>query len=117
MESVKAVKNAVSENAELAREYARKEIKQLKLTAFYRLSLFTVGAVKILSVGIFLTLAAFFVTFSAAFYLGNLLNSNALGFLIVATWYLVFGLICYLVRHKIERIIVRKLSKEYFDNE
>ena len=117
MESVKAFKNAVSENTELVQDYAKKEVEQLKLTAFYQFSSFTVGVAKILLVGIFLLLAAFFITLALAFFLGDLLGSVALGFLLVAAMHLILAFVGYLTRHRLERLIVAKLSKEYFDNE
>jgi len=117
MESIKAFKNAVSENTELVQDYAKKEVEQLKLTAFYQLSSYTVGAAKILLVGIFILLAAFFITLALAFFLGDLLGSVALGFLIVAAMHLILGFIGYLMRHRLERLIVAKLSKEYFEDE
>ena len=117
MESIKAFKNAVSENSELIQDYAKKEIEQVRLSAFYQISSYTVGAAKVLLIGIFVLLTAFFSTMALAFYLGDVFNSLALGFLTVAAGHLIIGFIVYLLRNRIERIIVRNLSKDYFDHE
>ncbi|MCK0161223.1 hypothetical protein [Allomuricauda sp. F6463D] len=88
---------------------------------FYRLQSFrsmmkgvTMAAQALVIYGItFLSLL--FLSFSAAFWIGDELESTAQGFLIVGGFYVLIVIVLFLARKLIERPLLKKFSKFYFD--
>lgn len=91
---------------------------------YYKLSLFRLivkiagGFVKVFVVGMALLLFFFFAAMAAAFGIGKVLESTALGFVCVGGIFLLIALLIYLLRgFIIDRLIISKLSDFYFDEE
>lgn len=81
------------------------KIAMALVTAFAQLLL--VGALGLLSL--------FVLAFAASFGLGQLLDNTFYGFLIVGAFILIVTIITYVLRKKINKPILRKFSKSYFD--
>lgn len=122
-----AVKN-IEMLYEKAKEYTNTTIELYKLNAVDK----TAEIVSSLSFRLaFLSVAAFFVLFfniGLSFYIGEQLESFAVGFFIVSLFYLVFGLFLYVFREKwfknpISNLIIKELlyskrkEKSYFETE
>ena len=74
--------------------------------------------IQIIAVGLLLSLALLFLSLSASIFLGELLNNYGMGFLIVGGFYLLTGIILYLVwdklglKEKIYKYLGKKLEEE-----
>jgi len=69
--------------------------------------------------GFFFLIALIFLSVAVAIYLGNILDSIALGYLIVGVFYILLMIILSLFLKKtLEKILVKKASAQFFnDNE
>ncbi len=90
---------------------------------YYRLWGFKVTAkagsifMTLLLVGLLIMIALLFFSLSAAFAIGESLESKPLGFLIVGAAYLLVTLIAYLCRKQlVERPLIKKLSEIIFND-
>lgn len=117
----KSAENIFSELKEDVSVYARLKLRLLKLIAIER----TAKAIAILSHGIFLTILLFFTVLflfiAFGFYLAELLNSLALGFLIVAGIYLICSVILYFdkdrLRVRLMNIVINAIDRKDDDDE
>lgn len=117
----KSAENIFSELKEDVSVYARLKLRLLKLIAIER----TAKAIAILSHGIFLTILLFFTVLflfiAFGFYLAELLNSLALGFLIVAGIYLICTVILYFdkdrLRVRLMNIVINAIDRKDDDDE
>lgn len=114
MNLLKTFSKAINNSASLTQEYTDQELEYLKLKVFYHLAKISVGLVKKLVLGIVFLLFFFFCSIALSLYLGAVIGSTPIGFLITAGIYLVIGLIMYIRRHGIEKYVVKKLSSNYF---
>ncbi|WP_313805846.1 competence protein [Flavobacterium sp.] len=90
--------------------------------AYYKLWLFkvatksTVTTLKILLVGLFLTLFLLFASVAFAMFLSDIFQSYSLGFLAVSGIYLLLALLIYLLKDTLfEKSILEKFSKIFFN--
>lgn len=109
------LKENFSEAEETARSFIETSRQFYKLKGFKVLMKGVMVFVKIASVGIALTLALLFLSISAAFWIGSELDNTAYGFLAVGVFYILIGLIMYLIRHSLRKPLLRKFSEFYFD--
>ncbi len=66
-------------------------------------------------VGFFVLLALFILSFAASFAIGKVLQDVYLGFVIVGAFYILIAILCYIFRSKLNKPLLRKFSKHYFD--
>ena len=109
------LKENYSDAEETARSFIETSRQFYKLKGFKVLMKGVMVFVKIASVGIALTLALLFLSISAAFWIGSELDNTAYGFLAVGGFYILIGLIMYLLRHSLRKPLLRKFSEFYFD--
>jgi hypothetical protein len=117
MDTFKSSKEELLKGSIHLKEYALKEFEHTKLNIFFQLAAFTTNMAKTVLVGTALTLFAIFISFGIAVGLGDLLQNMFVGYAIVASFYLISALILYALRRKLERFVIQKLSKTYFDEE
>ncbi len=109
------VKENFSDAEATARSYIESSRQFYKLKGFKVLMKAVMVFVKIASVGIMLVLALLFLSISAAFWIGSELDKTSLGFLIVGGFYLLVGLVIYMLRHSLRKPLLKKFSEFYFD--
>ena len=95
--------------------YIKSTEEYLKLKIFQQLSLSFSTLIKIAIVGGFIFLGLIFLAISGAIALGKLLDSVSLGILIVGLLLLLFAFIAFTFRKHIDKTILRKMSKSFFD--
>ncbi|MDO4727514.1 MAG: competence protein [Bacteroidota bacterium] len=110
----------------------RESIDQLKYetknlidsnAAYYKLWVFKVitktssSLLKLLLIGIFLTMVFLFFSIAGALAVGYALDNMALGFLIVGGVYLIVSLCIYYTRHLIEKPVIKRLSEIFYNDE
>ncbi|MGB5667299.1 MAG: hypothetical protein WBM53_10655 [Maribacter sp.] len=97
------------------RSYLENSEEYIKLKIFKVLmGLITSGA-QIMLVGAFALLALFILSFAASFAIGQALESDYYGFIIIGVVYVVIAILCYVLRDKINGPLLGKFSKQYFD--
>ena len=89
--------------------------------AYFKLKVFKVlmGAVtsftQLLVVGAIVFLALFFLSLALSQGIGTALGNDYYGYVIVGGFYVIIAILCYLFREKLDRPLLRKFSKYYFD--
>ena len=113
-EEIKENAEAVQENA---KAYLESSIAYYKLWGFNVAMKSTTLMLKFFLIAICLMLVLLFVSIAGAIFIGNLLDSYPLGFLVVAGIYLVLALLLFLVKDKIvEGPILEKFSEIFFND-
>lgn len=102
------------DSAALIQQYVTKEYEYAQLKFFYQASAVSTAVVKRIVIGVFLVIAMGFLSIAAALWIGSMLDSWVLGFLIMGGFFLLLTFIAYLVRKRIERYIIRHMSAKYF---
>lgn len=102
------------DSAALLQQYATKEYEYAQLKFFYQASSVSTSIAKFVLIGVFAIIAMGFLSLAAALAIGSMLDSWVLGFLIMGGIFLLFTLIAYLMRKRLERCIVEKMSAKYF---
>lgn len=111
----------IKENAEEVQEKLKDVVDST--TAYYKLWLFKVAtksATVLLKMFLMVLFLAFFMLFASialAMFLGNILESNVLGFLLVGGMYLLLFVVVYALKDKLlEGSILEKFSKIFFND-
>ncbi|WP_139149337.1 hypothetical protein [Ulvibacter litoralis] len=117
MDTFKSSKEELIDGGSHLKEYAKKEYEYSKLKIFFQIASLTTSIAKAILIGTAFTLFTVFISFALAIGLGQLFNNMYLGYIAVAGLYLLIAVFIYAFRSKLERFIVQKLSKTYFDDE
>jgi Na+/melibiose symporter-like transporter len=87
----------------------------MKLHVAENLSRIISNAASIAIIGFFMFFIFFFLSFAAGYYFAHILNSNELGFLMVAAFYFLLLLVFLVFRKRIiERPIIKAIVKLFF---
>lgn len=106
-------KNAADSGEKLF--HSTKRYYELKI--FKQLAVLSSSALKLLLVGSFVFLGMLFMTIGLAFFLSEFFQSSVLGFLTTGFLLLTIGFLTYLLRRKVERGVIQKLSATFFDEQ
>ncbi len=103
-------------------EYLEIKVDLIRLHTAENISRMLSSAINMTIIGYLLFFILFFLSFAAGFFLGSVLNSDELGFLCVAVFYIVILVIFLVFRKKIiERPVIKAIMKLFFpkfsDNE
>ncbi|AVI50129.1 hypothetical protein C5O00_02660 [Pukyongia salina] len=115
-QTVTAIKETITDSSELGVLYARQELEHMQLKLFYKIASHTSGTAKKVVYGLLLLMTMTFSSIALALYLGTLLNSTALGFLVVSGMYILLIVTAFLLRRKIEKYIINELAQNFFDS-
>ena len=110
------LKDNLSEAEKSARSYLEDTQEYYKLKIFKFLMQGIVSFAKVLLIGTVGLLALLFISLSASYGIGQLLNNTSHGFLIVGAIYILTGIILYIFRSRINKPLLRKFSEFYFDD-
>jgi uncharacterized membrane protein len=100
-----------------AKEYIENSAAYYKLRGFKVVMQSTTMILKFVLIAVSLSMVVLFCSVAGAFAIGEALNSNALGFLIVGGIYLAITGLLFLVKDKIvEGPILEKFSKIFFND-
>ncbi|AWX43191.1 hypothetical protein HME9304_00178 [Flagellimonas maritima] len=117
MSSPKKLSTLTSKSFEDSQELIQHSWEYYKLKLFLHVAEFSTNLVKyslIGSLGLFLLL---FLSIALALYIGEAMGNTAIGFVIAALIYGLFLMVIIIMRKKIEKIIVSKLSKSMLHDE
>jgi uncharacterized membrane protein len=100
-----------------AEDYIESSISYHKLDLFKKVMKGVVAGSYQLILGFFLLIALLFLSVALAIFLGELLDSTALGYLIVGGFYLLVMIICsFFLKRTLEKILVRTASIQFFNH-
>ncbi|GAO28747.1 phage holin family protein [Geofilum rubicundum] len=109
------LKEHLSDVKEDFESYVDKRVDLLKLHLVEELSRFTASFTVKLGVLYLLFFALMFISLASAFFLGDILDSDGLGFVIVAGVYLIFVLIFILMRRIwVQKPVIKAFIKIFF---
>ncbi|NAY91750.1 hypothetical protein GTQ34_07465 [Muricauda sp. JGD-17] len=111
MSSSKKISAITSESLENSQEYFKNSWEYYKLKLFLHTAELSTALVKYAILGIFAFIAVVLLSVSLAIFLGQLLSSSSLGFLLTASLFVLLILVVFSIRKKLERYIVKKLAK------
>ena len=97
------------------RSYLDNSEEYLKLKIFKIIMGMVTAAAQLILIGAISFLALFIISFAGAVALGNSLQDETLGFLIVGLFYVIVTVVCYVFRAKLNKPLLLKFSKNYFD--
>lgn len=114
--------NHLSENVEglnrSTQEFIEKNYEYYKLSIFKTLTKGSSSLITFMIIGALLFGALLLVTFALALFIGNWLDNLGLGFLILGLFYILIAVVVlYGFRKTIERMVLVKASKDFFDND
>lgn len=95
--------------------YVESSTDYLRLQMFRTLMRLLTSIAKSVVVGVLVFLALLFLSLAAALALGSWLQDDLLAFLCLGIFYLLAGGTAYLMRHRIEKKILRSFSDLYYD--
>ena len=109
------LKNHIDEVKNEFEDHVDKRISLLKLHLVEELSRFTAGFAVKLGILYLFFFVFMFLSLAAAFFLGDLLGSNGLGFTLVAGFYLLMAVIFWLSRRIwVEKPVIQAFIKIFF---
>ncbi len=103
-------------NADI-KSYLEHSEEYLKLKVFKLFMISLTSFAQILAVGALLLLALFFLSTAISLALGAWFDNTFYGFAAVGLFYVLLGGLVYINRERIDRPIIRKFSKYFFDKE
>lgn len=109
------IREQISEAEENGKAYINDSLDFYRLKSFRSMMQGITMATKVVLVGFIAALALLFLSLSAILYMGQILNNTALGFLIGGGFYVIIGIILYMLRRRIEKPLLKKFSEFYFD--
>lgn len=109
------IKQDLAEVEADVRSYLDNSEEYLQLKIFKILMTYVTVFAQILLVGIILLLALFTVSIGASLAINEELDSYYFGFMIMGGVYTLIALLCYFFRNSLNRPLLRKFSKNYFD--
>lgn len=108
----------IEELTENIKSYINTNIELIKYQAIERATVIMADTVTYVVIGLFMLLFVFFISLWACFYLSSLFDNNHTGIAIVAGFYLLLGLILFMVRKKMvikplrDKIVNKMFQKE-----
>lgn len=102
-----------SESIDKGKDYVDATYKYAKLKSFHLLSLSLSTIAKLFFIGGLFIISILFMSIALAVVLGEYLHSLALGYLIVGGIFLILGIVIYLLRKKIDTIIIKTLVEKF----
>ncbi|GAA4281043.1 hypothetical protein [Gaetbulibacter aestuarii] len=115
MEFFENLNEASDKLGDAGKTYVEKSQEYYKLKVFQQVSDSISMITKIVIIGGLLFTALIFLAFALAIYLGDLLGSQSLGYVITAGLIIVIAIIFYISRRKIDNIVIRRMSTNFFD--
>ena len=108
--------NATNSKAkDVGEKYLKTSFNYYKLKIFQQLSISISLVFKIFAIGALVLLGIIFLAISLAILIGESLDNYIIGFLWVGFIFLVISLILYLFRKHLNNLIIKKLSKNFFN--
>jgi len=109
------LKNDILDANTNIRSYVKNSDEYIRLKIFKVLMRSITSFAQILLVGSILLISLLFLSIAASILIGEAINNVLYGFLIVGLFYMFIGIICYFMRAKLNKPLIRRFSQYYFD--
>lgn len=116
MSIIKSLDETSSSAAKAGQDYISTTRKYYELKVFQMVSLLSSYVVKCALFGSLLILGFIFMAVAGASAIGEYLGSMALGHLFVGLIFILLGVLVFIGRKIIDKFIIKKLSKTYFES-
>ncbi|MER3376561.1 MAG: hypothetical protein RIM83_18120 [Allomuricauda sp.] len=118
MSSLKKIGSVTAESIDNSQEYLKHSWEYYKLKLFMHTAELSIGSVKLVFFSILGMMALGLFSIALAIYLGDVLENLALGYVLTGALYILLMFVAYaLFRKKIEKRIIKKLSKTILRDE
>ena len=97
------------------RSYIDSSDEYLKLKIFKVLMRSVTNAVQFITIGLGVIFALLFLSFAVSLALSETYDSYYVGFIVVACFYAIVGVLLYIFRKKLNAPILKNFSKHYFE--
>ncbi|WP_047414657.1 hypothetical protein [Cellulophaga sp. Hel_I_12] len=97
------------------RSYLAQSEEYIKLRVFKILTRFFTAGLQSILMGLALVISLLFLSFGISLALGEALDSYSLGFIVVGGFYGMVTILIYIVKKRINKPVIKKLSALYFD--
>ncbi|WP_027124629.1 phage holin family protein [Gelidibacter mesophilus] len=114
MNIFESINNTSNKASDIGERYIDKSYEYFKLKVFQQLSYTISMAGKALIIGAVLFIGLILLAIAGAIAIGELLQSYALGYLIVGALFLIIAFIIYKVRYLVDARIISKLQSKFF---
>lgn len=109
------LKENISEANSDIHAYVEHNKEYYKLLVFRTVMKTISSLTKMLFTGAIVFFTLFLIALTASIGIGEAIGSLFYGFLIVTAFFVIVGIILYLLRHKLDKPLLRKYSEYYFD--
>jgi ABC-type multidrug transport system fused ATPase/permease subunit len=113
--ALKELKRDLTEADVDVRSYLENSEEYFKLKIFKALMRAVTAFSHVMLIGAIGLLALILLSLAASYAIGNVMDNTYQGFIVVGLIYVVIALLCYFFRDKLDRPLLRKFSKYYFD--
>ena len=103
--------------SDIGERYVKTSYQYLRLKIFQQLTISISLFAKIIVIGSLLFLSFLFLAFAVAIVIGNALDNEALGYLIVGIVFSIIAAIIYILREAISKKVISTIGEKYFDEE
>lgn len=117
MSVFKSIHTSSEKAIEKSEEFIKNSEKYYKLKIFQVLTSSLSMIFNFAIVGIFILIAFIFLAISISSTIGEYLDNPFWGYISVAFIFFAFGFVAYLMRNHINNLVIKNLSKKYFDDE
>ncbi len=110
-----AIRQQLADTEANIRSYVEHSAEYYQLKSFKVLMRGITSFSRALLVGAIAFMALFFLSLAASFGIGQLLNNTFYGFLCVGLFYVLVGMLAFLLRHQMDGPLLKKFSTFYFE--
>ncbi len=111
-----SINNTSDKAVGVGEKYLQDTQDYFKLKIFQQLTVSVSMVTKVLVIGGLLFIGLIFISVAAALAIGDWLDNTALGYLIVAGFFLITGALLYTNRNLIDKEIIKKMSPKFFNS-
>jgi len=108
--------NASEKGVDSGKKYLEFTLKYAKLKFFQKFTISASVIFKVMLTGLFIFLGITFLAISCALALAEVFNNTIYGFLATAGIFFLIALIAFFMKRTINRLILKKMSKLFFEN-
>ncbi|MCX7550086.1 hypothetical protein [Xanthomarina sp. F2636L] len=114
MNVFESIGDTTDKATDIGEMYIKSSHQYLKLKIFQQLTLSVSMITKLVAISLFVFLGLIFCAVAAAMAIGDALENLLLGYLIVGLLFMLIGVLIYLGRTTINKIVIQKMGSKFF---
>ncbi|PQJ80612.1 hypothetical protein [Polaribacter porphyrae] len=116
MSILESIKSTSEDGVDIGKKYIDASYEYSKLKTFQILTYSLSTLSKLFLIGGLLSTGLIFLSVAGAVALGDYLNNMSLGYLFTGLFLMIIGLLIYILRKRIDKKIIIKMSAQFFDS-